>query len=144
MKGFAILLSLTVLAYFNLKAQTKLKIYGGKNHDQYLGCLDCATDNLKSVWCIFGDYGSTHSDKSIWNEIGIYGSKTSDYSPYNEKAKYPPLILDESGKSYGYLTINKNNPKRSWDSFVNMISERRDEIVKDIPKYYSETFHDYK
>ncbi len=110
MKGFAILLSLTFLASFNLKAQTKLKIYGGKSHDQYLGCLDCATDDLKSVWCIFGDYGSTHSAKSIWNEIGLYGSKSSNYSPFNKKAKYPPLILDENGKSHGYLTINKNNP----------------------------------
>ncbi len=131
-----------ILLSFNLKAQTKLKIYGGKNHDQYLGCMTCATDDLNSIWCIFGDYGSTHSDKSIWNEIGVYGSKKSNYSPFNEKAKYPPLILDESDKSYGYLTINKRNPKRSWLSIANDICERRDEIVKDIPKYYSETFFD--
>ncbi len=138
MKGFAILLSLTFLASFNLKAQTKLKIYGGKSHDQYLGCLDCATDDLNSVWCIFGDYGSTHSAKSIWNEIGLYGSKSSNYSPFNKKAKYPPLILDDNGKSYGYLTINKSNPNRSSDSIANTICEYRDRIVEDIPKYYNE------
>ncbi len=142
MKPYITLFSLLfILLSFNLKAQTKLKIYGGKNHDQYLGCMTCATDDLNSIWCIFGDYGSTHSDKSIWNERGIYGSKKSNYSPYNEKAKYPPLLLDENSKSYGYLTINKNNPKRSWDSFVNMISERREEIVKDIPQYYKRLFN---
>jgi len=141
MKQYIITLSLLFIISLNLNAQPSLKIYGGKNHDQYLGCMTCDTDDLNSIWCILGNYGSTHNAKSIWNEIGEYGSKKSDYSPYNEKAKYPPLILDEKGKSYGYLTINKHNPKRSWYSLANTICEQRDKIVTDIPTYYTYYFN---
>jgi len=38
---------------------------------------------------------------------------------------------------------NKRYSKRSWLSIANDICQRRDEIVKDMPKYYSETFHDF-
>jgi hypothetical protein len=140
MKQIGIILSFFLLASLTTKAQPKLKIYGGKNHDQFLGCMTCTANDSSSIWSVFSDYGSTHNAKSIWNETGKYGNKTSEYSPYNKKAKYPPLVLDENGKSYGYLTINKKNPKRSWYSFVNMVSDDRDEIVKDIPKYSERLF----
>jgi len=140
MKQLAVILSLFLFASLGAKAQPKLKIYGGKNHHQFLGCMTCDGEEPYSIWSPLSDFGSTHNPKSIWNERGIYGNKTSDYSPYNEKAKYPPLVLDENGKSYGYLTINKQNPKRSWYSFVNMVSDKRDEIVKDIPKYAERLF----
>jgi hypothetical protein len=141
MKRLVIIFSLLIFGYFDVKAQTKWNLYGGKNYDQYLGCLDCATDNLNSIWCEFSDYGSTHHALSIWNEVGVYGSKTSDFSPFNEKAKYPPLIINQNGKSLGYFTINKKFPNRSRLSLPNSISERRDEIVKDIPKYYTRIFN---
>jgi hypothetical protein len=140
MKQLLILFSLIVFTTLNVKAQ--LKIYGGKNHNQFLGCINCSTEDLKSIWCIYGNYGSTHNAKSIWNGEGIYGSKKSNYSPFDDNAKYPPLIVDEKGKSYGYLTINKKNPKRTWHSFGKIISENRDEIVKDIPDYYNHMSHD--
>jgi len=142
MNKYIILLSLSILISIKVSAQNKLKIYGGKNHDQFIGCIDCSNNDLNSIWCVLGDYGSTHNPKSIWNEKGIYGSKTSKFSPYNKKAKYPPIILDGKGKSYGYLTINKNNPKRTTDLLAKEIIEDRDQIVKDIPKYYAHTFHD--
>jgi hypothetical protein len=141
MKRLAVLISLFILVSFDVKAQPTLKIYGGKNHDQFLGCITCDTNNLNSVWSEFSDYGSTHHTLSIWNEIGVYGSKKSDYSPFNEKAKYPPLIIDQNGKSYGYLTINKKNPNRSWFSVADIICDDRNEIVKDIPKYYTRIFN---
>lgn len=141
MKYLLILLALIVFTSLGTRAQ--LKIYGGKNHDQFLGCIECSTEDLNSIWCGFGEYGSVHKANSIWNELGKYGSYKSDYSPFNKKAKYPPLVLDEKGKSYGFMTINKSNPKRSWDSFVNQITEQRDEIVKDIPAYHDRIFHDF-
>jgi len=140
MKQLTILFSLIIFTSLSVKAQ--LNVYGGKNHDEFLGCIDCTTEDLNSIWCIFGNYGSTRNAKSIWNERGVYGSKKSDYSPFYNKAKYPPLILDEKGKSYGYMTINKKNPKRTWDPLAQQICEQRDEIVKDIPKYHDQIFHD--
>jgi hypothetical protein len=124
---------------FNVKAQ--LKLYGGKNHDQFLGDItynenDELNDELNSVWSVFSNYGGTHNPKSIWNEAGIYGSKTSDYSPFNATAKYPPQIRDEKGKFYGYLTINKNNPNRSKNTIALEICEHRDRIVKEGPQNY--------
>ncbi|WP_419700713.1 hypothetical protein [Mucilaginibacter sp. NFX135] len=143
MKRYLILFAVLILSTVNANAQTKLKLYGGKHHDQFLGCIDCSTEDLNSIWCGFGEYGSVHKANSIWNELGKYGSNKSDYSPFNKKAKYPPLVLDQKGKSYGFMTINKSNPKRSWDSFVNQITEQRDEIVKDIPAYHDRVFHDF-
>jgi hypothetical protein len=137
MKRLAVLISLFILVSFDIKAQPTLKIYGGKNHDQFLGCINCDTRDLNSVWSTFSDYGSIHSDKSIWSEKGIYGNKLSDYSPFNENAKCPPLIVDENGKSHGYLTINKKNSNRSKDSVADIICNERDEIVKGIPEFYN-------
>ena len=106
-----ITLVLFLFTSLNVTAQTTLKLYGGKNHKDFLGCITCDTEDPTSVWGTFSDYGSTHKAKSIWNENGAYGSKTSDCSPFNKRAKHPPLILDANGKSYGYLTINKKQPK---------------------------------
>lgn len=135
MNKFIFLLLLFTLIIFKANAQSKLSLYGGKNHNVFLGCINCSEEDSDSIWNIYSDYGSTHSAKSVWNEIGIYGSKKSNYSPFNSKAKYPPEIIDNKGQSHGYSTINKKNPKRTLDFFGQIISEHRDEIVKDIPGY---------
>lgn len=125
---------------FSLHLKAQFRIYGGENHDQFLGCLSCAPDDLKSIWSSYSDYGSMHKANSIWNPDGKYGSKTSNYSPFNEKAKCPPVILDKNGKSYGYFTINKKFPNRSVNGMANSICEEREEIIKDIPGYYKSLY----
>lgn len=137
MKKITFLLLLLIFIIFTVNAQSKLGVYGGKNHDVFLGCINCSDQESESVWNIYSDYGSTHSAKSIWNEIGIYGSKKSKYSPFNINAKYPPLIIDKKGKSYGYLTVDKKNPNRTLEPIGQLISENRDQIVKDLPGYYN-------
>ncbi|WPU95591.1 hypothetical protein SNE25_08650 [Mucilaginibacter sabulilitoris] len=117
-----------------------LKIYGGKNYDQFLDCMTCDDEEPNSIWSPLSDYGSTHNDKSIWNENGIYGSKTSDYSPFNMNAKYPPRIKDGSEKFIGYLTINKNNPDRLQLPAANMICEHRDRILKEGVEHHAQMF----
>lgn len=120
---------------FNAKAQ--LKLYGGKNHDQFLGDITYSEDDeLNTIWSVFSNYGAIHNPRSIWNETGIYGSKISDYSPFNIKAKYPPQIRDEKGNFFGYLTVNKNNPNRSKDGIAKEICEYRDSILKEGPQNY--------
>lgn len=117
--------------------EEQLHIYGGKNHDQYLGCLTCSNDQLKSIWCTFGDYGSRHMPNAIWNELGKYGSANNKYSPFNVKAKYPPIILDDHKRSHGYFTINKNNQQRSNNYLAADICEDIDQIREDIVSWYS-------
>lgn len=126
--------------FLNLKVNAQLKLYGGKNYDVFLGCLNCSTDDINSVWSNYSVYGSMHNAKSIWNPDGKFGSKTSDYSPFNRKAKCPPVILDKNGKSHGYVTVNKKFPKRSSNGMAISICEDRDEIVKDIPGYYKSIY----
>ena len=67
-----------------------LYIYGGEDHDVFLGKLNA----------------SKYDSKSIWNEYGTYGSAYSSYSPFNSYASYPPVIVDEEGNFYGYFTVN--------------------------------------
>jgi hypothetical protein len=140
MKKTAAIILLTVLASLAAMAQGKSKIYGGKNYDQFLGCMDCDGDDPTSIWSQFTKYGATHSEKSIWNEAGRYGSVTSDFSPYNPKAKYPPRVVDVNGKCVGYLTVNKKNPYRLKDSVSDLICFRRDMVLRDGVDKYAEIF----
>jgi hypothetical protein len=90
----------------NAEAAAKLMIFGGKNHDVYLGCLNCSEYAIDSVHNEFSKYGSEFSSQSIFNSFSIYGSKFSSLSPCNEFATEPPIIVDEEGNFYGRLTLN--------------------------------------
>jgi hypothetical protein len=129
-----------LLLGLSLSIKAQLKIYGGKNHDQFLGCMTCDGEKPYSIWSPLSDFGSTHNPKSIWNERGKYGSVTSDYSPYNVKAKYPPSIVDGNGKFKGYLTINKNYPNRLNGALVDLIVEKREVVLKDGVETYAHLF----
>lgn len=90
----------------------KLVLYGGKGHEQYLGCLSCSKYELESITNNYGTYGNRYAANSIWNVYGLYGSKYSPYSWRNPYATQPPVILDEDGNIYGYFTVNKYYPNR--------------------------------
>lgn len=78
------------------EAAEKLMIFGGRNHDVYLGCLNCSEYAIDSV-------------HSIFNSFSIYGSKFSSLSPCNEFATEPPIIVDEEVNFYGRLTLNNSH-----------------------------------
>lgn len=103
----------TYPSYSQPQKEAKLMLFGGKNHDVFLGCLSCNKYDSESVWNEYGDYGSRYSSNSIWNPYGDYGSKYSDYSPWNSYASYPPVIVDSYGNFYGYFTANKYNSERT-------------------------------
>ncbi|MBB6109696.1 hypothetical protein SAMN05421821_105115 [Mucilaginibacter lappiensis] len=140
MKKLALLFSIIIFISFNGNAQSKLKIYGGKNYDQFLGCMTCDDDEPNSIWSPLSDYGSTHKAKSIWNKNGVYGSEKSNYSPYKINAKYPPRVIDGNGKVVGYLTINKSNPNRLKGSVADLICDKRDMVLKDGVERYAKIF----
>ncbi|MGF6870851.1 hypothetical protein OKW35_000305 [Paraburkholderia sp. MM5477-R1] len=56
------------------QSQVKLMLFGGRDHDVYLGCLNCSDVASGSVHNDIGQYGSDISPKSIFNDIGQYGS----------------------------------------------------------------------
>ena len=81
-------------------------LFGGVDHRTYLGCLDCSQYTGDSVFNAYGQHGSRYSAESIWNHYGEYGSAYSSYGACNTYANDPPVIVDNSGKYYGRLTLN--------------------------------------
>ena len=117
-----------------------LYIYGGEDHDVFLGKLNASKYDSKSIWNEYGTYGSEYNTNSIWNEYGTYGSAYSSYSPFNSYASYPPVIVDEEGNFYGYFTVNKYKPKRANFDLVNIICEYYELIREDVDEWYDKIF----
>ena len=120
--------------------QKQLHIYGGKDHDVYLGCLNCDNFNTNSIWNSYGTYGSSYNSKSIWNSYGIYGSEYSSTSPFNSYASDPPVIVDKDGGFYGYFTINEYKDKRADFKLALTIYKFYDLIREDVAKWYEKIF----
>ena len=87
----------------------KLLVFGGRNHEVYLGCL-CDRHQPDSVFNLAGEYGSDASATSVRNKFTPYGSITEDTSACN--ASRPPSVVASDGKSLGLLTVNPALKKR--------------------------------
>lgn len=83
-----------------------LLLFGGQDHKDFLGCLNCVNTSQVSVCNEFGKYGSMFNSDSIWNSFGKYGSSFSEYSPWNSFTDKAPIIVDRDGLSYGYFSVN--------------------------------------
>ena len=118
----------------------ELQIYAGKDHDVYLGCLNCDKYNTNSIWNIYGTFGSKYNANSIWNKYGTYGSKYNEFCPWNKYSNDPPVIVDSDGKFYGYFTLNKNTSKRADFRLVQTIYEYNEFIIDDVSKWYDKIF----
>jgi hypothetical protein len=95
-------------------ASTELLVFGGKDHDVFLGCLNCSEYSSNSVLNQYGRFGNPYSSTSILNAYSPYGSKYSSYSACNEYASSPPVVVDRSGNFFGHLTVSEyKNPLRS-------------------------------
>lgn len=92
---------------------TMLLLFGGPQHDVFLGCLTCDKDDAKSIFNDRGRFGSLSDPRSIWNTAGAYGSQTSPLSPWNPHASTPPLLRDEFERFYGYFTVDAHYPERT-------------------------------
>ena len=99
-------------------AEKKIMLFGGANHDVYLGCFNCSDIASDSIHNDIGKFGSDISSTSIFNDISQYGSDISQYSPCNDIASNPPVLVDEDGGFYGYLTLNDIKSKAITDSDI--------------------------
>lgn len=130
-------LSLVISAL--VQGQT-LHIYGGNNHDVYLGCLNCNKYDKNSIWNAYGTYGSKYNSNSIWNAYGTYGSKYNSASPWSSYSNDPPVIVDKDGGFYGYFTTNKYKSKRADFDLVEVLYEYHELIRDDVSKWYDKIF----
>jgi hypothetical protein len=109
MKKLILILVILLIANAGSNSQsfsTKLYLFGGRNSEVYLGCINCELSDTNSIWKEFGRYGNPFSGLSIWSDRDPYGGFKIGFSPFDPTAKYPPMIKDKDGKSYGYLTAN--------------------------------------
>jgi len=135
------ILILTIVFYASLtNAQKSLHIYGGQDHEIYLGCLNCNDYDKSSIWNEYGDYGNSYKTNSIWNSYGKYGGSYSAESPFNAYAKYPPVIVDKDGKFYGYLTINEYHKDRAEFGLAMTIYKYYDMIRDNVSAWYKKIF----
>jgi len=110
-------------------AQQVLLIYGGSNHETFLGCLNCSKADQSSVHNTYGSFGSRYSGTSIFNHYSLFGSVYSSEGVCSDYASDPPVIMDQQGHSYGRLTLNayalgaiKSENVLSW--LHNVVCER--------------------
>jgi hypothetical protein len=123
-----------------ISVSQSLHLYGGKDHDIYLGCLNCDQFDKNSIWNEFGTYGNSFSTTSIWNEFGVYGNEYGQYCPWNEFSTNPPVIVDKDGNFYGYLTVNEFKKDRADFDLVLIIYKYFDLIRDDVSKWYDKIF----
>jgi hypothetical protein len=123
----------------NLVAQV-LHLYGGEDHDVYLGCLNCNNYNANSVWNAYGEYGNRYNSNSIWNMYGTYGNEYSSNSPWNKYTPYPPIVVDKDGEFYGYFTINEYKSERADFQLALIMYQYHELIRDDVSKWYKKIF----
>ena len=141
MKKIIACFSLYLLLSTNVFADKALLIFGGQNHDVFIGCLNCDKYDDSSIWNKYGSFGSKYEDKSIWNKYETYGSKYSDLSPWNKYSDTPPVIVDSDGGFYGYFTANKYLNKRSTLPLVEFLCTHYEEIQEDTSVWYEKLFY---
>ncbi len=117
-----------------------LHIYGGQNNETYLGCINCNTLDANSIWNEYGTYGNSYNSQCIWNEYGTYGNEYGNYCPWNSYATDPPIIVDENGNFYGYLTVNDNKSNRANFVLALTLYQYYDLIRDNVSKWYSKIF----
>jgi len=91
-------------------AAEPLLIYGGDQHETFLGCLNCSKFDTNSVSNTFGPHGSAFASDSIFNQFGYFGSTFSSLSVCSVFAGNPPIVVNQKGESYGRLTLNAMAP----------------------------------
>jgi hypothetical protein len=84
----------------------ELLIFGGEDHREFLGCLNCSEFSSSSVWNEMSEFG-WQNGFGKWNSFGPYKNSFSSNSACNEFASDPPVIVDRSGNFYGRLTMGE-------------------------------------
>lgn len=141
MKTILIIFIIFFFAIPTIRAQKALQLYGGEDHKEYLGCLNCSRYDQNSIWNAYGKFGSKYNSDCIWNSYGNYGGQYNNQSPFNPNATYPPVIVDQDGNFYGYLTVNNNNSKQSTTPVALVIYKNWESIKDDVSGWFDKIFN---
>lgn len=96
-----------------LKRVKKVMIFGGEDHKDYLGCLNCDLTSYDSIFNEVGPYGpgsgygfmaDTLYSRGFMKKYGNTGFE-SNLSACYWHATNPPAIVDEDGGYYGRLSV---------------------------------------
>lgn len=124
-------------------AQAKVMIFGGRDHDQYLGCLICNEFSSDSICNGFGRYGNEFGSKGMFNEFSGFGNEFLTNSPWNifSTSQAVPILVDENGNFFGYFTINSSrNDAVNFSGDLKTMYDIHDgdleEIRKSLCKYF--------
>lgn len=81
-------------------------LFGGAEHEVYLGCVDCPRSDAASV--CNRDSDAAQNGDSIFNAFGRFGSQFSEKSPWNalSASSKVPVLVDRAGGFYGFFTLN--------------------------------------
>ncbi len=142
LRAVVLVMCSVLMSCVKTETSPRLHLYGGKEHDQYLGCLNCKPIEDTSIWNIYTSYGDVNGSRSIWNKYGAYGETFGRLSPFDPVAGFPPIVLDDEGFSYGYLTIDQYYPDRCQLPAALAIYDNVDEIRKDVQGWYKYIFGD--
>lgn len=109
----AVLTALLTVQAPGMPTTPHLLIYGGADHDVFLGCLNCPETDAESVHNPFGTFGNPFSTDSLKNQFSTFGNVFNVESPCNEFSTTPPVLVDKAGHFYGEFTLNRMRPKRT-------------------------------
>lgn len=100
-------------------AQGDVLLFGGRNHDVFLGCFSCRSTDPDSLFNEYGTYGGRYGTNSIFNPYSQYGGAYGAFSVCNRFGTNAPVLVDEAGGFYGHLTVNRFHRSRVDDPDIN-------------------------
>jgi hypothetical protein len=101
----AAILGVILLAAPANAAGERVLVFGGQNHEEYLGCISCSETAADSIWNRYSQYG-WENGFGKWNSFGKHKNQFSSTSACNEFASKPPILVDAKGAIYGSLSVN--------------------------------------
>ena len=93
-------------------------IFGGQDHDIYLGNISLQQGDRDSIYNLQGKYGDPNADLSISNKKSIYGSATSALSACNPQATNPPILVNKYNNVLGDFTLNAERETKLSDDVI--------------------------
>ena len=125
---------LVILFTSKISSGQELLLFGGENHDVFLGCLTCGKYDQSSVWNRYGEFGSKYTQSSIWNPYGTFGSKYNRLSPWNRYSNSAPMVVDREGQFYGYFSVNHYHARRTKVEFLVAILDNHEWVLLNLEK----------
>jgi hypothetical protein len=107
-----------IFGYSSNSAANDYLIFGGPDHDQYLGCLSCSEFSSESVFNSISPYGFDN-ELGVWSSLRPFRSTISGASACSQFAAKPPIVVDREGNFYWSLTINQFAPRSACGIYGN-------------------------